>query len=54
MLPPQSARCIRTASALYEGILDEIEANDYDVFNRRAVVSPMRKLVLVARSVARH
>lgn len=54
LLPPQSARCIRTASALYEGILDEIEFNDYDVFDRRAAVSPARKLVLVARSVVRH
>ncbi len=32
------------ALLLYRGILDEIERNDYDVFNRRAYVSGWRKL----------
>jgi phytoene synthase len=28
---------------LYQGILDEIEANNYDVFNQRAFVSKPKK-----------
>ncbi|MEJ7799497.1 MAG: phytoene/squalene synthase family protein [Ilumatobacter sp.] len=53
LLPSRSARCVRTAGALYERILDEIEANGHDVFTRRAAVAPARKLVLVASSAAR-
>ncbi|MGQ0804808.1 MAG: phytoene/squalene synthase family protein [Actinomycetota bacterium] len=51
MLPPTSARCIRAARRLYGEILDRIEANDYDVFTRRARVPGWRKAVVVARSV---
>ena len=50
MLPPRSARSIRSARVLYAGILDRIEANDYDVFTRRARVSLGRKLWTVATS----
>ena len=32
MLPPQSARCVRTARVLYSRILDVIEEQGYDVF----------------------
>lgn len=32
---------------LYRQILDVIEANDYDVFNRRAFVSDWRKLLFI-------
>ena len=48
LLPPWSARAIATARTLYARILDEIEANDYDVFSRRARVSTPRKLVVAA------
>ena len=34
-LPPASARCIKVAASLYGRILDEIEANGYDVFTDR-------------------
>ena len=54
LLPPRSARCVGTASALYERILDAIEANHFDVFGRRATVSSARKLVVVGGAVARH
>ncbi len=47
MLPPTSARCIRAAHVLYSRILDTIEANDYDVFNRRARVPTWQKAALV-------
>jgi phytoene synthase len=49
MLPPTSARCIRGARALYSGILDQIEAADYDVFSRRVRVPTWRKLAVAAR-----
>ena len=41
------------ARELYAGILDRIEAQDYDVFSRRAQVSRPRKLVFAARCAAR-
>ncbi len=53
MLPAWSARAIATARALYSRILEEIEANDYDVFSTRARVPTSRKLLTVARSAAR-
>ena len=53
LLPPWSARAIRTARVLYARILDEIEAQDYDVFARRARVPTMRKLGVAAGSMLR-
>ncbi len=49
LLPARSARSITTARILYSRILDEIEANDYDVFRRRARVSTTRKILVTAR-----
>jgi phytoene synthase len=48
MLPPASARCIRGARALYSGILDQIEAADYDVFTRRVRVPAWKKMAVAA------
>jgi phytoene synthase len=42
-LDPISRPCIRAASELYCGIVDEIEANGYDVFGKRASTSPWRR-----------
>lgn len=53
LLPGRSARSIGSARTLYSGILDRIEANDYDVFDRRARVSTVRKLSTVAFSFLR-
>jgi phytoene synthase len=39
-----SRECLRVASTLYGGILDAIEAADYDVFARRAVVPVSRRV----------
>jgi phytoene synthase len=47
-LPRASRRCIRVAHRLYGGILDRIEANDDDVFTRRARVPGARKVATVA------
>lgn len=43
-LDPISRPCIRAASELYCGIVDEIEANGYDIFNKRAKTSIWRRL----------
>lgn len=43
-LDPISRPCIRAASELYCGIVDEIEANGYDVFNKRATTSRWRRI----------
>ncbi len=42
-LDPISRPCIRAASELYCGIVDEIEANGYDVFTKRATTSTWRR-----------
>ena len=52
MLPERSARCVGAAHTLYGRILDEIEAQGYDVFDSRASVSTFEKARLVA-SLAR-
>ena len=41
------------ARELYAAILDRIEAQDYDVFSRRAQVSRPAKLLFAARCAAR-
>jgi 15-cis-phytoene synthase len=53
LLPPTSAACIRSARVLYSRILDEIEANGYDVFNGRVRVPDHRKLATAARLAVR-
>ena len=52
-LPPDFARSVAIASAIYEGIHDEIRANAYDNFALRARVSLVRKLDLAARALHR-
>jgi phytoene synthase len=47
MLEPVSRACIACAFRLYRGILDEIEAADYDVLHRRVTV-PNRTRAAVA------
>ena len=44
MLNPQGRFSIAAAASFYRGILDDIEAHDYDVFSRRAHVSKWGKL----------
>ncbi len=51
LLPGRSARCVATARILYSRILERIEANDYDVFTRRARVPSAEKLWVAARSL---
>ncbi|MER7586959.1 phytoene/squalene synthase family protein [Micromonospora sp. NPDC127501] len=51
MLAPASQACMRTAYALYGGILDEVAAQDYDVFARRALVPQRRRMAVAARAL---
>ena len=44
MLEREGQLAIGAASVFYSGILDEIEKNDYDVFTRRACLSPWGKV----------
>ncbi|MBD3183007.1 phytoene/squalene synthase family protein, partial [Candidatus Poribacteria bacterium] len=44
MLDADGRFSISAAAELYRGILEDIEANDYDVFNRRAYVSNWGKI----------
>ena len=44
MLDADGRLAIAAAAGLYRAILDDIEAHDYDVFNRRAYVGRWRKL----------
>jgi len=43
-LTPQSHGCIKAASELYCGIVDEVEKIDYQVFTKRAKTSTYRRL----------
>ncbi|MGW4497699.1 phytoene/squalene synthase family protein [Micromonospora sp. NPDC004336] len=51
LLAPASQACMRTAYALYGGILDEVAAQDYDVFAGRALVPRRRRLAVAARAL---
>ena len=46
LLHPTSRDCIRTAFVLYGGILDAIEAADYQVLDRRVSVTLARRLAV--------
>lgn len=43
LLKPDARPCIRAASELYCGIVDEVEKIDYDVFTKRAKTSNWRR-----------
>jgi phytoene synthase len=47
MLEPVSRACVACAFTLYQGILDQIEAADYDILGRRVSV-PRRTRIAVA------
>ncbi len=43
---------VKVAADVYRGILDRIESSGYDVFERRACVSPLRKYWIMTRAMA--
>jgi 15-cis-phytoene synthase len=49
LLAPESRDCVRAATALYGGILLEIEKADYRVLDRRVSVSRPRRATVFAR-----
>ncbi|GAA1503118.1 phytoene/squalene synthase family protein [Dactylosporangium maewongense] len=49
MLAPSSQACMRAAFRLYGGILDAVEAQDHDVFVRRATVPKARRIAVALR-----
>lgn len=50
LLDPTSRPCIRAASELYCGIVDEVEAIGYDIFNRRAKTSTARRIRVAGKA----
>jgi phytoene synthase len=48
-LNPRGRLSAATAAIFYNGILDDIEEHDYDVFTRRAFVSDWTKFILLLR-----
>jgi phytoene synthase len=50
LLDPTSRPCIRAASELYCGIVDEVEAIGYDIFNERAKTSTSRRLRVAGKA----
>ena len=53
LLHPASRDCVRTALTLYGGILDEIEAADYRVLDRRVRVPQTRRLAVAVPGAGR-
>jgi phytoene synthase len=49
-LEPASRPCIQAASELYCGIVDEVEAIGYDIFNKRAKTSTGRRLRVAGKA----
>jgi phytoene synthase len=53
LLAPTSRDCVRTASVLYAEILDEVEAADYRVLDRRVSVGRRRRAAVALPALAR-
>ncbi len=51
LLNPRGRRAVYAAALIYNDILDLIEKHDYDVFSTRAVVSPIRKSMLLCKAL---
>ncbi len=50
LLPPKARRAVRLAARFYEGILDRIEKNQYNITLPKASLSPLQKCKLVITS----
>jgi phytoene synthase len=53
LLHPTSRPCIEAAQELYVGIVDEVEAIDYQVFDRRATTSSARRAKVAGAAYGR-
>lgn len=52
--PPMSGFCVELSARLYGAILDEVAAHDYDVYSRRAIVSPLSKISIINQLMLRY
>ncbi|MBI3429551.1 MAG: phytoene/squalene synthase family protein [Actinobacteria bacterium] len=52
LLPKESRPCILAASEMYCGIVDAVEANNYDIFRSRARVPARRRTEIMLRAYA--
>lgn len=50
---PESRPCIRAASELYCGIVDEVEKIDFQIFNQRATTSKWRRIKVAGPAFAK-
>ena len=48
LLDRRSALCVRTFAGIYQGLLVQMRARDYDVFTERPHLSPLEKMKAVA------
>lgn len=53
LLDRRSTLCVRTLAGVYAGLLEEIERRDYDVFDARPSLSPLRKLGVIGAGIVR-
>jgi len=53
LLAPSARPCVSVAFTLYQGILDQLAACDYDVFGQRAVVPTSRRLAVALPGLVR-
>ena len=53
MLAPDAQLPIRASLDMYSSILDKIESNNYDNFNKRAYTSKVEKLMMLPRAYLR-
>ncbi|WDH82311.1 phytoene/squalene synthase family protein [Paenibacillus urinalis] len=52
--PPLSGFAVELAASFYASILDAVEANQYDVYTKRAFVTDERKMKLFLKLAAKH
>lgn len=53
LLAPESRACIEAASELYCGIVDEVEKIEYQIFDKRAKTSTLRRVTVALPALAR-
>jgi phytoene synthase len=53
MLNPVARECIKAASELYCGIVDEVEKIEYQIFDKRAKTSLYRRMKVAAPALVR-
>jgi phytoene synthase len=53
LLDRRSSLCVRTLTGIYEGVLDEIERREWDVFGSRPRLSALGKLRVIGTGIVR-